>query len=175
MRKVAVMGDTGSGKSTVSRLLAERLGVPHIELDALFWKPGWVMPSAEEFRPVVEAALDPNGWVVDGNYRTTLGTFVLGQADLVVWLDMPLRTKFWRILRRTIRRIRTREVLWGTNVDTWRGAFMSRDSLFWWVLKTHFPSRRRYPELIASYPHVRLRSRREVARFLASVEPRLRP
>ena len=171
MRKVAVMGPTGSGKTTVSRQLAERLGVPHIELDALFWKPGWVMPSAEEFRPIVEAALDPNGWVVDGNYRHRLGTLVLAEADLVVWLDMPLLTKLWRILRRTIRRIRTREVLWGTNVDTWRGAFLSRDSLFWWVLKTHYPNRRQMPKLLANHPHVRLRSPGEIARFVESVEP----
>jgi adenylate kinase family enzyme len=171
MRKVAVMGPTGSGKTTVSRLLAERLGVPHVELDSLFWKPGWVMPSAEEFRPIVAAALDPNGWVVDGNYRHRLGTLVLDQADLVVWLDLPLWTKFRRIFGRTLRRIRTREVLWGTNVDTWRGAFLSRDSLFWWVLKTHYPTRRTMPQLLASYPNVRLRSQREVADFLASVEP----
>jgi adenylate kinase family enzyme len=164
------MGGTGSGKTTVSRLLAERLGVPHIELDALFWKPGWVMPSAGEFRRIVEAALDPDGWVVDGNYRHRLGTLVLAQADLVVWLDPPFWTKFWRIFRRTARRIRTREVLWGTNVDTWRGAFLSRDSLFWWLVKTHFPNRRRYPKLLAPYPHVRLRSKREVARFFETAE-----
>ena len=166
-----MIGNTGSGKTTVSRLVAQRLGVQHIELDQLFWKPGWVMPSAEEFRPIVEAALDPNGWVVDGNYRTRLGTMILDQADLVVWLDLPLRTKFRRIFRRTLRRIRSREVLWGSNVDTWRGAFLSRDSLFVWLLRTHFTTRRTLPELIARYPHVRLRSQREVARFIASVEP----
>ena len=171
MRKVTVIGNTGAGKTTVARLLAGRLGVRHIELDALFWKPEWGMPSAEEFRPIVEAALDPNGWVVDGNYRTRLGTLVLDQADLVVWLDLPLGTKFWRILRRTLRRIRTGEVLWGTNVDTWRGAFLSRDSLFVWLLKTHYANRRTLPGLLARYPHVRLRSQREVARFVGSVEP----
>ena len=170
MRKVAVIGGTGSGKSTVAQQLAERLGVPHIELDALFWKPGWVMPTAEEFRPVVEAALDQDGWVADGNYSTRLRNVVLDQADLVVWLDMPFWTKFWRLLRRTHRRIRTREVLWGTNVDTWRGAFLSRDSLFWWLLKTHFPNKRKYRERLEGYPHVRLQSARDVARFLETAE-----
>jgi adenylate kinase family enzyme len=171
VRKLAVIGGTGSGKSTVSRQLAQRLGVRHIELDALFWKPGWVEPTAEEFRPIVEAALEPSGWVVDGSYRSKLGTLVFDQADLIVWLDLPLRTKLFRIFRRTLRRVRTSEVLWGTNVDTWRGAFLSRDSLFMWLLKTHFRNRRALPEFLAPYPHVRLRSQQEVARFLTSVEP----
>jgi adenylate kinase family enzyme len=112
MRRVAVIGGTGSGKTTVSRRLAQRLDVQHVELDALFWKPGWVMRSAEEFRPIVEAALDSGGWIADGNYRSRLGTLVLDQADLVVWLDLPLRTKFWRILRRTLRRVGKGELLW---------------------------------------------------------------
>jgi adenylate kinase family enzyme len=171
VRKVAVIGGTGSGKSTVSRALAERLVVPHVELDALFWKPNWEMRTAEEFGPIVAAALDSDGWVADGNYRTRLGTLVLDQADLVVWLDMSLTTKLWRLLRRTTRRVRTREQLWGTNVDSWRGAFLSKDSLFWWSLKTHYPARRNLPKLLARYPHVRLRSPREVAEFVASVEP----
>ena len=171
MHKVAVIGATGSGKSTVSRQLAQRLNVPHVELDALFWKPGWEMTPAEDFRPIVAAALDTDGWVADGNYRTRLATLVLDQADLVVWLDMALRTKFWRIFRRTSRRIRTREVLWGTNVDTWKAALLSRDSLFWWVLKTHYPNRRDLPVLLARYPHVHLRSQRDVEQFVESVHP----
>jgi adenylate kinase family enzyme len=171
MRRIAVIGGTGSGKTTVSLLLAHRLGVEHVELDALFWKPGWVMPSEEEFRPIVEAALDSDGWVADGNYRSRLGTLVLDQADLVVWLDLALRTKFWRILRRTLRRLRTREVLWGTNVETWRSAFLSRSSILVFLLKTHYPNRVALPDVLVTYPHVRLRSAREVDRFVASVEP----
>jgi adenylate kinase family enzyme len=96
---------------------------------------------------------------------------VLEKADLVVWLDLPRRTKFWRIFRRTLRRVRGREVLWGTNVDTWRGAFLSRHSLFVWLLKTHYANRRTLPEFLAGYPHVRRRSQRDAARFVASVGP----
>jgi adenylate kinase family enzyme len=140
--------------------------VPHVELDALHWNPGWEETPPDEFKQRVAAALDADGWVVDGNYRGKLGNFVLDQADLVVWLDLPLRTTVWRVLRRTLKRLRTREQLWGTNVETWRDAFLRRDSLIWWALKTHFRWRRRLPELVARYPHVRLRSTREVRQYV---------
>lgn len=140
--------------------------MPHVELDALFWNPGWQETPPDEFKRRVTAALDADGWVADGNYRGKLGNFVLDQADLVVWLDLPLRTTFWRILRRTLRRLRTREQLWGTNVETWRDAFLRRDSLIWWALKTHFRWRRRLPQVVARYPHVRLRSTREIRQYV---------
>jgi adenylate kinase family enzyme len=114
----------------------------------------------------VSAAIRTDGWVVDGNYRSKLGTLVLDHADTVVWLDLPLNVTMRRLLTRTARRVRTREELWGTNVDTWRGAFLSRDSLFWWQLKTHFRWRHRLPETLAAYSLVRLRSAREVERYV---------
>jgi adenylate kinase family enzyme len=142
------------------------MGVPHVELDALFWNAGWQETPAQEFMERVAAALDADGWVADGNYRGKLGTWVLDQADLVVWLDLPLPITISRILRRTVRRLHTREQLWGTNVETWRDAFLRRDSLVWWAVKTHFRWRRRLPHLLARYPHVRLRSQREIEQFL---------
>jgi adenylate kinase family enzyme len=161
-----VIGNAGSGKTTFARALAQQLRVPHIELDALFWQPGWVETPPDEFKQRVSAALPPGGWVADGNYRSKLGTYVLDQADRVVWLDLRLPTAFWRVLRRTVRRVRTRERIWGTNVEPWREAFFSRKSLLWWLLKTHRRWRRQLPELLAAYPHVRLRSSQDVERYL---------
>jgi adenylate kinase family enzyme len=161
-----VIGSTGSGKTTFARALAEKLGVPHVEIDALFWQPGWVMTSAEELRAKVEAALGDGGWVVDGNYTSRLGAFVLDQADQVVRLDLPLRTTWRRLFRRTVRRLHTREAMWGTNRETFRNAFLSRDSILVYALHTHRSGRRRRAEWISRYPHVRLRSARDVARYL---------
>jgi adenylate kinase family enzyme len=162
-----VIGNTGSRKTTVSRTLAQKLGVPHVELDALNWKPGWVESGRDEFRARVEAALAQDGWVCDGNYRGRLGSYTLERADLVVWLDLPLRIVFARVLRRTARRVRTREQVWGTNVETWRNFFFARNPLWLWVLQMHFRWRRRLPDILVKYPHVRLRSERDVERFLA--------
>jgi hypothetical protein len=89
---------------------------------------------------------------------------VLERADLVVWLDLPLGT----ILRRlwALARIRKGDELWGGNRETWRGAFLSRDSLFVWALKTHLGRRRRYAERLARFETVHLRSVRETEAWL---------
>lgn len=164
--KIAVVGTTCSGKTTVARQLAVRHGVPHVELDALHWGPGWSEPTPDEFRARVEEILEGPAWVVDGGYYGKLGDLVLERADLVVWLDPPLRTILWRLWRRTIRRIRRGDELWGGNRETWRGAFFSRNSLFVWALKTHRGRRRRYVERLARYETVHLRSGRETEDWL---------
>ena len=92
--------------------------------DALFHGPGWTEPPVEEFRLRVATATDGSGWIVDGNYESSLGDLVLERADTVVWLDVPLRVALTRVTRRTIRRIRTNEELWNRNRESWRGGFL---------------------------------------------------
>jgi adenylate kinase family enzyme len=165
--KIAVVGTTCAGKTTVAKRLAEIHGVPHVELDALHWGPDWSEATDDEFRSRVERALAVDGWVVDGNYTGKLGDLVLERADLVVWLDPSLPVVLGRLGTRTVRRVRTGEELWSGNRETWRGAFFSRDSLFLWALKTHGPLRARYEERLAKYDVVRLRSPSDTDAWLA--------
>jgi hypothetical protein len=106
-RRISVKGSSGSGKSTVAAELAGRLGLTYIELDALHHGPNWSEPTAEEFRAIVRQAMDvaPAGWVVDGNYDSKLGDLVVDEADMIVWLDLPISVKFPRVWRRTMHRI----------------------------------------------------------------------
>ena len=83
-------------------------------------------------------------WVVDGDYTGQLGDLVLERADLVVWLDLPLRVTLPRLWSRTRRRMREQTELWGGNRETWRDVLFSRDSLFVYTLRTHRGKRRRY-------------------------------
>jgi adenylate kinase family enzyme len=166
--KIAVIGTTCSGKTTVAKRLAEHHGVPHVELDALHWGPSWSEPSAENFRARAEQALATDGWIADGGYHGKLGDLVLERSELVVWLDPPLPTILGRLWVRTLRRIRDGEELWGGNRETWRGAFLSRDSLFLWALRTHRPRRRRYEQRLARFEVVRLRSAAEAEAWLES-------
>jgi adenylate kinase family enzyme len=163
-----VIGHTGSGKTTFARALAAKLGVPHVELDALHWRSGWVMAPPEEVQARVEEILEGDDWVIDGNYGGTLGTAVLDRAEQIVWLDLPFRTTFPRVLRRTLRRLRTREQLWETtNTESFRSAFLSRDSILLYSIKAHRHRRRRCNELVQGRLHVRLRSTADVERYLA--------
>ena len=174
MRRVNVKGTSGSGKTTFAQELAERLGVPFVELDALHHGPDWYQPTAEEFRArVVEAMAQlPDGWVIDGNYEAKLGDTVIAPADTIVWLDLPLPLKLRRVARRTRERIRDDVELWNGNKESWRNALWGRESLFAWLIRGHFRHRRTWPRLYAGDSRfVRLRSVAAARRWL-DAQPR---
>jgi adenylate kinase family enzyme len=169
LRRVNVKGSSGAGKSTFSAELARRLDVPYVELDELHHGPNWSEPTDEEFQARVREAMAgaPDGWVIDGNYERKLGDLVLGAADTIVWLDLPLWFKLRRLWRRTIRRIRDQVELWSGNRESWRGAFWGRESLFAWTVRSHFRHRRNWPRRFDGDPRlVRLRSVKEARRWI---------
>jgi adenylate kinase family enzyme len=170
VRRVAVIASaSGNGKTTLGRELARRLEVPFVEMDALVHGPNWAETPNDELRRIVEPILAGEGWVVDGTYRGKLGDLVLRNADVVVWLDQPIRVWLPRLVRRTWRRIRGGEALWNDNRETLRNTLIGRDSLFVWAFRQHFRRRRVYPVELAPYNVVRLRSPREVDTWLRSV------
>jgi adenylate kinase family enzyme len=171
-RKIAVIGGSCSGKTTLADRLAERLGVPHVELDTIHHRSNWVEATAEELRRDVAATLEPlDGWVVDGNYMSKIGMLVLDQADTVVWLDLPLAVCVRRMWGRTTTRIRDRTELWGTNNrETWRTFIFHPNSLLLYTVRTHRRLRRESAKL-APGRLVRLRSEDEVSRWLEAQPP----
>jgi len=175
VRRVSVVGNSGSGKSTVAAALAVALGVPHLELDAVFHQAGWVPLPEDEFRRVVAAAVAGDGWVTDGNY-SVVRPLVWERADTIVWLDLPRRTVMRQVVWRTVRRAVTRRELWNGNREPLRNflTWEPEESVISWAWHSHGKYRDRYAAASGdpAYAHltfVRLRSRRDVARFLASV------
>jgi adenylate kinase family enzyme len=176
MRRVALMGISGGGKTTLGKQLAARLGVTFIELDELQHGPNWTESTPEELRAKATAALDatPEGWVVDGNYYTPLGGTVLDRADTVVHLDPSLPLAFGRVVWRTTARAARRQELWNGNRESFRNMLFSRYSMPLWVLKQHGNFRRRIPEIAAQHPHlqvVRITTRREADMWVQSIQP----
>ena len=168
------MGGSCTGKTTVSRRLAAAVGVPHVELDALHHDPGWQEAPADVFQARVRSALDAaaDGWVVDGNYRSKLGSLVLERADTAVFLDPPFLRTLGRALRRTVRRTITREELWNGNTERIRH-LLRRDWIPFWVIRTHRHYAREIPARVAAQPHlalVRVRSDAEVDAFVQSIQ-----
>lgn len=166
--KVAVIATTsGNGKTTVGRALARRLGVRFVELDALVHGPGWVETPDDELTARVAPIVATEGWVIDGTYWHKLGHLVVDAADVVVWLDLPVRVWLPRLLHRTWRRVRSREELWNGNRESLLTAFWGRESLLVWAFRQHVRRRREWPSTLAHLPVVRLRTPAEVDRFLS--------
>ena len=171
MRRVAVVGCSGAGKTTFARALAGRLSCAHVELDALHWEPGWRMADLEVCRARVAAATDAEAWVCDGSYGK-VRPIVWGRADTLVWLDFSLPVVLARLARRTATRVWTREELWNGNREVLRDHLRpSKDNLFVWAVRQHPRHRREYPAALTepAYAHlrlVRLRSPREADAWL---------
>ncbi len=144
--RIAVVGTSGTGNSSLACELAEIQGGAHVELDALYWGPDWSEADDDTFRARVSDALQGERWACDGNYGQ-VRELVWERATAIVWLDYPFRTVLWRIVTRTIRRVRSGEELWGTGnrESFWRS--LSRDSVIWYALRTWRERRERYERL----------------------------
>ncbi|MGH7642981.1 MAG: adenylate kinase [Candidatus Dormibacteria bacterium] len=119
MRRVSVVGNSGSGKSRLAAELSETLGAHLVELDAVIHQKGWVDLELDEFRRQVSEVAAGSYWVIDGNY-SQVRHLIWGRADTVVWLDLPRRTLMTRVIKRTLERVVTRRELWNGNRETWR-------------------------------------------------------
>ncbi|MEB3180058.1 MAG: adenylate kinase [Nostocaceae cyanobacterium] len=155
MSRISVVGTSGSGKTTLASQIAERLAIPHVELDYLHWEPNWVEVPDEVMRERVSLALGGEFWVVDGNY-SIVRDIVWGRADTVVWLDYSLTVIMSRLLWRTFARSITQEEVCNGNRETLQKAFFSSDSILLWALQTYKKKRREYPLLFqkAEYAHI---------------------
>ena len=175
--RILIVGPSCSGKSTLGELLAGRIGVPFVELDALHWKPNWVGSTDEEFVPVLAEATKGDGWVVSGQYTRVSQLVTWPRADTAIWLDFSFPLVARRIVARSWRRWRSKEHLWGTNYERFWDQLKLWDetSLLTYTWKTRKRHAERYLEAMAEpkWAHlrwVRLRSPREVEQFVATLE-----
>ncbi|WP_306231896.1 adenylate kinase [Agrococcus beijingensis] len=158
-RRILCFGATGSGKSTMAQALGERLRLPVTLVDDLCWDPGWVQRTREQIDASVLPVLDREAFVIDSVYRFH-NEHALARVDAIVALDYDRHVSLTRLVRRTARRIRTREPVCNGNVETLRLALAPDSVIFW-----HFRSWRSKRERMrrwhadASAPPVLLLSR----------------
>ena len=86
MERIIIIGCGGAGKSTLARQLGEKLDIPVVHLDKLFWHPGWVESTKEEIDGKIRAEMEKPRWIMDGNYNRTLSERI-GRCDTIIYLD----------------------------------------------------------------------------------------
>ena len=167
MQRIVIIGSGGAGKSTLARQLGEKLRLPVVHLDQLFWKPGWVEVTREEFDEKLALELAKPAWIMDGNFNRTIPQR-LERCDTVIYLDFHRVTCLLGVLKRII-------TSYGkTRPDMAEGCpeRFDLDFLKWVWNFNQDGKRERYYRLLNEAKDVQtivLKNRRMVKRFLNSI------
>ena len=166
MEKIVIIGCGGAGKSTLARALGDKLDLPVVHLDKLFWRPGWDPVSREEFDVLHSRALAGEKWILDGNFSRTL-KLRLQYADHVILMNYPTLVCVFRILKRVIiNRGKTRD-------DMTEGCNERLDISFLKYVRGF--KKKRLPQMLetlqnSSVPVTQIRNKRELKQFISSIE-----
>ncbi|MGM0815970.1 MAG: hypothetical protein ACQEUO_10620 [Bacillota bacterium] len=113
-QRIWIVGPPGSGKTTLASRLKQDLSLPHYELDALFWQADWNKTDKKLFIENVHEIVKQRKWVVDGQY-SSVHHILAKYADTIIWLDVKRRQTFPSLIKRTLKRLITKEKLWNGN------------------------------------------------------------
>jgi adenylate kinase family enzyme len=167
-RRIVVAGACGAGKTTVAREIAAILDIPHIETDGLYHGPDWTPRT--EFEADVGQVSSSEAWVMEWQYDS-VRPLLAERADLMVWLDLPWAVTYSRVIRRTLRRSRNKEVLWAGNVEPpLTDVFRDSDHILRHARRSRLALATLVPQAIAHNPRlwvVRLPTQKQVERWLA--------
>jgi len=164
MRRIMIIGQPGSGKSTLARLIGQRTGLPVVHIDHIHWQSGWLeRPRAEKacLCAEVEARDD---WVFEGGFSHSWPNR-LSRADLLIWLDVPLPIRMWRVLRRHGRH---RPDLPAGCTERLDHEFLAFLRFIWRTRRTSRQAMMRLTES-SEKPVIRLRSARDTDAFLETL------
>jgi len=151
--RLVVVGTSGSGKTTMARALSQALDLPHIEMDAINWQPGWRDISnddPEEFFRRVAVAASGEAWVMDGNY-TKVRSALWPRATAFVWMDPPRALVMRQVLWRSFARAVTKTELWpGTGNKELFRKWLYKEHPIRWAWNNFASNRERYGAIFGS-------------------------
>lgn len=169
MKKVAVFGNTGGGKSTLSKRLADMTGLPWVPLDLLQYQPGGSEVPHAEFKAAHGALLQQDQWIVDGFGSIDTVWERLDVADTLVYLDMPVLRHYWWVTKRFLQGAWVPPAGWPENSPLLKGTLNSYYIV--WLCHTKLtPHYRKYVERASATKQVyHLRSRQDIAQFYQTI------
>ena len=181
MKIINVIGTSGSGKTTFAKVLAEKLNSTYIELDNLYWKDYWEESSDEELslnysNAISKAKMNEisKGIIIDGCY-SRFRSLIWQDIDTVIWINIPFHVNLYQTLKRTIGRVISQKKLWeNSNNKESLKMILSKDSIIFWMLKTHFKNRKKYANWMKDpqYSHIHfieLNSKKEINLYFDSL------
>jgi len=125
MKRVAVFGNAGGGKSTLARQLAEITGLPLHVVDMLQFRQGGAAVPHHEYLASHRALLGQDTWIIDGYGDTATAWERFGRADTLVYVDLPLPVHYWRVTKRLIKGLFANPEGWSKDSPLWRSTLSS--------------------------------------------------
>ncbi|MCB1115704.1 MAG: adenylate kinase [Chlamydiia bacterium] len=153
MKRIVIIGNPGSGKSTLGRHLAQKLGYPLADLDDLYWLPNWTERPKDQLTSLIEAATSADSWIICGN-SSTYRHLMWPKADTIIWLDPPLPVLLWRVIKRTVKNLTQKTAICNGNYETLRRLFGS-NSIIYWLLRSYFRHRPDWKKQRSLVTHVK--------------------
>ncbi len=171
VKRVMIVGGPGSGKSTLARALGQRLGLPVFHMDQIHWQENWVARRMTEKLQMARAVEEQETWVFEGGMSVTYGNR-MRRADLLVWLDLPVALRLWRVTKRLFRHLgKTRPDLPDGCVERLHPETLAFYRYIW---TSRHRARRKIADLIETAPEdlavVHLQSPQEVRAWLRGLD-----
>ena len=167
--KINIVGISGSGKSTFAKKIADKLHHPYIELDSIYWGSDW--KHNPNFLTDLDSSLSANSsYVLDGNYASS-DYLKWKDIDLVIWLDYSFHWSFYRCLTRTVKRLITKECLWGSNKETIYN-ILGKNSILYFMVTHYYKNKKKFENDMVNHSNItfiRLRTPKEAEAFLQSL------
>ena len=169
MQRILLIGNAGAGKTTFAKQLAQKLHLPLVHLDNLYWCGDWDHLSRDQFDALLQGELEKPQWIIDGNFNRTI-SHRLQYCDTIFYFDFPTITCLAGITKRTLANLgKVRPDMGGNCIEHFDS---HKISLYRNVLTFNRQHRKDYYEMLNNADGVNViifRNRRQANAFLSKL------